>query len=79
MKNNLLLSNSGVASIWQAAPAKLQVSNNQQDEILRSALAKLEDWATPAPNEMNAEQSRNFKKPSPEYLLPLSIPKLYYN
>jgi hypothetical protein len=34
--------------------------------------------ATPAPNEMNTEQSRNFKKPSPEYLLPLSIPKLYY-
>ena len=47
-KNSLLLSNSGVASIWQAAPAKLQVSNNQQDEIWRSALAKLEDWATPA-------------------------------
>ena len=32
-KNSLLLSNSGVASIWQAAPAKLQVPNNQQDEI----------------------------------------------
>ena len=47
-KNSLLLSNSGVASIWQAAPAKLQVSNNQQDKIWRSALAKLEDWATPA-------------------------------
>ena len=34
--------------------------------------------ASPAPNEMNAEQSRNFKNPSPQYLLPRSIPKLYY-
>ena len=34
--------------------------------------------ATPSPNEMNAEQSRNFKKPSPQYLLPLSLPKLNY-
>lgn len=47
-KNRLLLSNSGVASIWQAAPAKLQVSNNQHDEIWRSALAKLKEWSTPA-------------------------------
>jgi len=34
--------------------------------------------ATPSPNEMNAEQSRNFKKPSLQYLLPLSLPKLNY-
>lgn len=47
-KNRLLLSDSGVASIWQAAPAKLQASNNQHDEIWRSALAKLKEWSTPA-------------------------------
>ena len=47
-KNRLLLSDSGVASIWQAAPAELQVSNNQHDEIWRSSLAKLKEWSTPA-------------------------------
>lgn len=47
-KNRLLLSDSEVASIWQAVPAKLQASNNQHDEIWRSALAKLKEWSTPA-------------------------------
>ena len=47
-KNSLLTSNSGVASIWQAAPAKLQASDNQIGEIWQAASAKLEEWATPA-------------------------------
>ena len=47
-KNSLLLSDSGVSSIWQSVPAKLQMSENQSDEIWQSALAKLESWSTPA-------------------------------
>ena len=47
-KNNLLLSDSVVTSIWQSLPAKLQATENQTDEIWRSALAKLEEWSTPA-------------------------------
>ena len=47
-KNSLLQSELGAKSIWQAVPAKLQSPENQTDEIWRSALAKLEDWATPA-------------------------------
>ena len=47
-KNNLLLSDSGITSIWQSLPAKLQATENQTDEIWRSALAKLEEWSTPA-------------------------------
>ena len=39
---------SGVSSIWQSMPAKLQISENQADEIWQSALAKLENWSTPA-------------------------------
>lgn len=39
---------SGVSSIWQSMPAKLQMSENQSDEIWQSALAKLENWSTPA-------------------------------
>lgn len=46
-KNSLLTSNSGVASIWQAAPAKLQASDNQIGEIWQAASAKLEEWCTP--------------------------------
>jgi predicted nuclease of restriction endonuclease-like (RecB) superfamily len=47
-KNSLLQSELGAKSIWQAVPAKLQSTENQTDEIWRSALAKLEEWATPA-------------------------------
>ncbi|MBR4270058.1 MAG: RHS repeat-associated core domain-containing protein, partial [Clostridia bacterium] len=34
--------------------------------------------ATPSPNEMNAEQSQNYKKPSPQYFYPLPIKDFYY-
>ena len=47
-KNSLLTSNLGVTSIWQAAPAKLQTSENQTNRIWQAAPAKLEEWATPA-------------------------------
>lgn len=47
-KNSLLTSNLGVTSIWQAAPAKLQTSENQMNGIWQAAPAKLEEWATPA-------------------------------
>ena len=47
-KNSLLLSDTGISSIWQSVPAKLQMSENQTDEIWQSALAKLENWSTPA-------------------------------
>lgn len=47
-KNNLLTSNLGVTSIWQAAPAILQISENQTKGIWQAAPAKLEEWATPA-------------------------------
>ena len=47
-KNSLMLSDSGIMSIWQSLPAKLQATENQTDEIWRSALAKLEEWSTPA-------------------------------
>ena len=47
-KNRLIMSDSGVISIWQSMPAKLQAAENQTDEIWRSALAKLEEWSTPA-------------------------------
>ena len=42
------MSDSVVTSIWQSLPAKLQATENQTDEIWRSALAKLEEWSTPA-------------------------------
>jgi len=47
-KNNLLTSNLGVTSIWQAASAILQISENQTKGIWQAAPAKLEEWATPA-------------------------------
>ena len=47
-KNSLMLSDSGVTSIWQSLPAELQATENQMDGIWRSALAKLEEWSTPA-------------------------------
>lgn len=47
-KNNLLTSNLGVTSIWQATPAILQISENQTKGIWQAAPAKLEEWATPA-------------------------------
>ncbi len=47
-KNSLMLSDSGVMSIWQSLPAELQATENQMDGIWRSALAKLEEWSTPA-------------------------------
>jgi predicted nuclease of restriction endonuclease-like (RecB) superfamily len=43
-----MLSDSGVTSIWQSLPAELQATENQMDGIWRSALAKLEEWSTPA-------------------------------
>jgi hypothetical protein len=46
-KNNLLTSNLGVTSIWQAAPAILQISENQTKGIWQAAPAKLEEWCTP--------------------------------
>lgn len=47
-KNSSLTSNSGVHSIWQAAPAKFQTSENQAKGIWQAMPAKLEEWATPA-------------------------------
>ena len=47
-KNNLLLSDSGISSILQSVTAKLQNAENQSDTILQSAIAKLEEWSTPA-------------------------------
>ena len=42
LKNNQLLThNSSVTSIWQAAPAKLQISDNQTSEIWQTVSAKL--------------------------------------
>ena len=38
----------GNIGIWQSLIAKFQITDNQSDEIWRSALAKLEDWSTPA-------------------------------
>ena len=47
-KNNLLLSDSGISSILQSVTAKFQNAENQLDTILQSAIAKLEEWSTPA-------------------------------
>ena len=47
-KNNLSLSDSGISSILQSVTAKLQNAENQPDTILQSAIAKLEEWSTPA-------------------------------
>ena len=47
-KNNLLLSDSGISSILQSVTAKFQNAENQSDTILQSAIAKLEEWSTPA-------------------------------
>lgn len=47
-KNNLSLSDSGISSILQSVTAKLQNAENQSDTILQSAIAKLEEWTTPA-------------------------------
>ncbi len=47
-KNNLLLSDSGISSILQSVTAKLQNTENQSDTILQPAIAKLEEWSTPA-------------------------------
>ena len=47
-KNNLLLSDSGISSILQSVTAKLQNTGNQSDTIMHSAIAKLEEWSTPA-------------------------------
>ena len=38
----------GNIGIWQSLITKFQITDNQSDEIWRSALAKLEDWSTPA-------------------------------
>lgn len=47
-KNGSSPFNYGNTAIWQSVIAKFQISGNQSDEIWRSALAKLEDWSTPA-------------------------------
>ena len=47
-KNKLLLSDPGISSILQSVTAKLQNTENQSDTILQSAIAKLEEWSTPA-------------------------------
>ena len=47
-KNGSSLFSYGNTAIWQSVIAKFQISGNQSDEIWRSALAKLEDWSTPA-------------------------------
>ena len=57
-KNSLLTSNLGVTSIWQAAPAKLQTSENQKSVIWRSATAKLEEGTT-SPS-LGSARSRTF-------------------
>lgn len=49
------LSNNGIGaslssekSIWRSATAKLQLTDNQVNEIWRTPSAKLENWSTPA-------------------------------
>ena len=41
------LPESDASSIWQSAPAKLQTSDNQDNEKWRMPSAKLEEWSTP--------------------------------
>ena len=47
-KISFFLSDCSLTSIWQFSTAKLQISNNQTDEIWQSLIAKLDEWATPA-------------------------------
>ncbi|MBR3986955.1 MAG: DUF1016 family protein [Bacteroidales bacterium] len=47
-KNSLMLSESGVSSIWQATSAKLLPSEDQSSGIWQAVPAKLEEWSTPA-------------------------------
>ena len=47
-KNSSSLLDYGNIAIWQSVISKFQIADNQSDEIWRSALAKLEDWSTPA-------------------------------
>jgi hypothetical protein len=63
-KNNLLTSNLGVTSIWQAAPAKLQTAENQKSVIWRSATAKLEEG-----NGGQACPTENFQIPPHYYFM----------
>ena len=46
-KNSSFLLDSNI-TIWQSVIAKFQATDNQSNEIWRSALAKLEDWSTSA-------------------------------
>lgn len=46
--NQILQSKSESSSIWRSLPAKLQLSDNQENEKWRSVPAKLEEWTTPA-------------------------------
>ena len=46
--NSLGIPDASGNSIWQSVTAKLQTSENQLNEILQSAIAKLEEWSTPA-------------------------------
>ena len=39
---------SDTSSIWRSVSAKLQITDNQEDEKWRTAPAKLEEWSTPA-------------------------------
>ncbi len=47
-KNSMMMSESGVSSIWQATSAKLLPSENQYSGIWQATPAKLEEWSTPA-------------------------------
>ena len=47
-KNGAFPLENGNIGIWQSLITKFQITDNQSDEIWRSALAKLEDWSTPA-------------------------------
>jgi hypothetical protein len=46
MVNNF--ADSDTSPIWLFSTAKLQTPENQSNEIWQSAIAKLEEWSTPA-------------------------------
>jgi hypothetical protein len=46
--NHIGASLSGEKSIWRSTSAKLQLTDNQVNEIWRTPSAKLENWSTPA-------------------------------
>jgi hypothetical protein len=48
ISNNGIGVSLGEKSIWRSAPAKLQLTDNQVNDIWRTPSAKLENWSTPA-------------------------------